>query len=73
MRLLLLSAVLALAACGADEPVTTIDGIDPVQTDGDLAPDATVQPGGDLAPEASTAPEPPLAPEQTLQPDSTGG
>lgn len=70
-RALLLALVLPLAACGSDEePVMTIDGVDPVQTDGDLAPDQTLEPEASLEPEATTEPEPTLEPETTLQPDS---
>lgn len=72
MRALLLAALL-VAGC-ADDPADsiTIKGVDPVETDGDLAPDASLQPEGtDLAPEDDTTPDATLQPEAGLQPDST--
>ena len=72
MRTLLLLAALAVAGCtDADPPGPTIEGVDPVQTDGDLAPDPTLQPTPELAPEADVTPEPDLEPDATLQPDSS--
>ena len=71
---LLLVLVLALAGCAEpDAPApTTIEGVDPVQADGDLAPNATLRSdGAALAPDAGVAPAPDLAPETTLQPDSS--
>jgi len=62
---LLLLLFLPLAACGGgdDEADVTIEGVDPVQTDPDMAPDSYVQPGG-----PGLAPDAPLAPEDELQP-----
>ncbi len=69
-----LVAVLALAGCAdADPPGPTLEGVDPVQSDGDLAPDAGLQPETEVAPEADIAPDPSLAPNSTLQLDSTQG
>ena len=74
MRALLLFAALAFAACApADESDdVTVEGVDPAETDTDLAPDSDLQPGGELAPEADTEPEPGLAPSPTVQPDPSG-
>ena len=77
MRPLLLLAALALApGCADPAPEAadvTVDGVDPVQSDGDLTPDATLQPDSTaLAPEADITPEPDLEPDAVLQPDSLG-
>ncbi|OZC04044.1 hypothetical protein [Rubricoccus marinus] len=65
IRLAALALLLPLAACGAEEdPDLVLEGADPVQADGDLAPDAT------LAPEAEQAPSSDLAPEAELEPDA---
>ena len=55
---------IALAACGDDPDVApvTVDGVDPVQTDGDLAPEAGLAPDTDLTPETELAPADSLAP-----------
>ena len=72
MRALLFVAALAVAGCNdSGPPGPTIEGVDPVQSDGDLAPDPTLQPEPELAPEADIAPEPNLEPGATLQPDSS--
>ena len=80
MRLFLLTAstlfavaaLTASAGCQDAPDGPTLQGEDPVQSDGDLAPDATVAPGGqDLAPVPELTPEPDLEPEATLQPDTT--
>ena len=69
-----LAAPLAVAGCAepaADDPAVTVDGVDPVQSDGDLAPDATVQPDSTaLTPEADTRPRPTLRPEAQSMLDS---
>ena len=59
MRYALLTVALSLSACASDEPDVVIDGVDPVQSDADLAPDET------LAPE-SLEPEP-TQPEALLE------
>lgn len=70
MRALCLLLVL-LAAC-ADEPADlTIEGVDPVQTDQDLAPDATLQPETELAPIPEVAPEGTIQPQATLEPENS--
>jgi hypothetical protein len=73
MRVSLLLAALGLAACGpSDDAPVTVEGVDPVESDADLAPAPTLQPGdAGLAPEANVTPAPDLAPEGTLQPDSS--
>ena len=70
MRRLLFLAALALAACGTGDESddVTVQGVDPVESDADLAPDAGLQPGGELAPDADVTPEPDLEPDATLQP-----
>ena len=69
-----LVVALAVAGCNHDNPPgPTLEGVDPVQTDGDLAPDPTLQPEPELAPEADITPEPDLEPDATLQPDSSAG
>ena len=71
-RATLLVVALALTGCAdADPPGPTLEGTDPVQTDGDLAPDADLEPAPQMAPERDVAPDPGLAPEATLQPDTT--
>ena len=73
MRAFFLLAALALAACATDDSdEVTVEGVDPVETDADLAPDPTLQPEPSLAPEADLTPEPDLAPDPTVQPDSSG-
>ncbi|PAP75553.1 hypothetical protein [Rubrivirga marina] len=75
MRALLLLAALAFVACAPDDESddVTVDGVDPAESDADLAPDPTLQPGNPgLAPEADVTPEPGLAPDPTVQPGSTG-
>ncbi len=73
MRTAFLVAMVALAGCAdADPPGPTLEGVDPVQTDGDLAPDSDLEPTPDLAPERDIDPGAGLAPEATLQPDSSG-
>ena len=70
-RALLLAAALSFAGCADDNPPgPTLDGVDPVQTDEDLTPDAGLRPGTDIEPESDFAPEAGMPPEQTLQPDS---
>ncbi|MEM0961046.1 MAG: hypothetical protein AAGK21_00735 [Bacteroidota bacterium] len=60
-------AVLMISACGPEPPPETIEGIDPVQTDGDLTPDATLRPDEpDLAPDDGLAPDASLAPADSL-------
>ena len=56
MRYALLTVTLSLAACASDEPDVVLDGVDPVQTDDDLAPDALDAPGGTLEPDATLQP-----------------
>jgi hypothetical protein len=75
MRASLLLAALGLAACGpSDDAPVVVEGVDPVESDGDLAPDPTLRPGdAGLAPEADVTPAPDLAPEGALQPDSAAG
>ncbi|MGB3543086.1 hypothetical protein [Rubrivirga sp.] len=68
MRWLFLS-LLALAACTSDDPAVVLEGADPVQTDGDLEPDATVQPDADLEPQRELTPDD-MEPETDLAPDS---
>lgn len=75
MRTLLLVGAFGLAACGgaSDAPAdVTVEGVDPADGGGTLAPDSTLQPGSGLAPEPDVAPEPDLEPDATLQPDSAG-
>ena len=72
--LLLLTLTLGLAACAQhdDEADVTVQGVDPVQTDADMAPDTYVEPGGPtMAPDAPLAPEDDLQPADSLQPDAT--
>lgn len=74
MRRLLLLAALALAACGTGDESgdVTVEGVDPAESDVELAPGPTLQPGDPgLAPEADVTPEPDLEPDATLQPDSS--
>lgn len=72
MRTVFLLAALTLAACGSNESASpTLDGVDPPQSDAELAPDATLQPEGDLAPQPDVEPDPGLAPDVTLQPDTS--
>lgn len=78
MRALCLASCLVLAACASDEPASgpadvTIEGVDPVQTDGDLAPDATLQADPVTPPTPGTAVGGTMEPEATLQPDTTAG
>ena len=70
--LLLLLGVWALAACGPNEDDgITVQGVDPTDANGDLAPDSSLRSGvPGLAPDADIAPEVEQAPEQTLGPDS---
>lgn len=63
-RVFLLALAFSLSACGSDEPELTIEGVDPVQTDGDLAPDQNLEPSSTLEPAAT------LEPESTLEPDA---
>ncbi len=71
MRYAMLTVALFLAACGSDEPDIVIEGVDPVQSDGDLAPDATLAPAPPaLEDEAIGAPGGTLEPEATLQPSA---
>ena len=71
MRYALLTVALSLAACAFDEPDVVLDGVDPVQTDGDLAPDATLAPAPPALDEnALDAPGGTLEPDATLQPSA---
>ena len=70
-RALLFAAALSTAGCAdPNPPGPTLDGVEPVQTDEDLTPDAGLRPGTDIEPESDFAPEAGMPPEQTLQPDS---
>lgn len=70
MRLLFLGALLALSACASDDSADiTIQGVDPVQTDSDVAPDASLQPEP-IQPPVGTAEGGTVEPEATLQPQS---
>ncbi len=73
MRPALVLLALGLAACAShdDEADVTVQGVDPVQTDGDMAPDTYVEPGGPtLAPDVPLAPEDEVQPSDSLQPDA---
>ena len=74
MRALGLAVLLTLAACSSDEPAdVTLDGVTPTQTDGDLAPDATLQADPVTPPTPGTATGGTMEPETTLQPNTTTG
>ena len=68
MRLIGLACLLALAACASDDGPAdvTVEGVDPLQTDADLAPESELSPGSQVAPAPRVAPEPTLQPEPTL-------
>ena len=77
MRFVGLACLLALGACAPDDGPAdvTVEGVDPVQTDGDLAPDAELAPESQLEPTPSVAPErrsnPGPRPSPTLRPASS--
>ena len=71
MRYALLTVALFLSACGSDEPDVVVDGVDPVQSDGDLEPDAGLAPDAELAPEPLQDDADLDAPGGTLEPNGT--
>ena len=68
LRGLALALLLPLAACGSDEPPVEVQGVDPVQSDGDLTPDATMAPESEQAPAGELEPETELEPAPVTEP-----